>query len=237
MPLLHMHMTWAKWDKCQTRSQLVKERIANIVSGYPIQKREHGLTSPFQVCILYAMYICSAISCSKPSQQAVLHCFRRYLLVSSFHYVRSDSQSLCSVRTPRALLRGTHHHGRRHSRELTQSIPWGRMVEQVASQAPCRPIKEISTNLFVHGVLSNEEETLTLKCENHCWGSCQIRSSDWLLKVTHCQVPIVQPCPRLPRAWSDWSWVVMLGPIEWFCWSEPFRQEDIHTWISKSFRL
>ena len=122
-------------------------------------------SSVYTLC--YVHLFCNFMLKTKPASCFAL--FRRYLLFSSFHYVRSDSQSLCSVRTPRALLRGTHHHGRRHGRELTQSIPWGRMVEQVASQAPCRPIKEISTNLFVHGVLSNEGETLTLKCENHCW--------------------------------------------------------------------
>ena len=217
-------MTWAKWDKCQTRSLLVKERIANIVSGYPIQKHEYGLTSPFQVCTLCCVHLfCNFMLKTKPCWLFCISPLFAFLIFPSDFHV-SGSQNLCSVRTPRALLRSTHHYGGRHSRELTQRIPWGRMVEQVASQAPCRPSKKSQQiSLFTEFCQMKSEMWKSLL------GACQIRSSDWLLKVTHFQVPIVQPCHVCHGRG--------VTGLEWFCWSEPFRQEDIHTWISKSFRL
>lgn len=236
MPLLHMHIDLSEVGQVSNAKPVGKGKDCKYCFRLSNSEErtwpDFTFSSVYTLC--YVHLFCNFMLKTKPASCFAL--FRRYLLFSSFHYVRSDSQSLCSVRTPRALLRGTHHHGRRHSRELTQSIPWGRMVEQVASQAPCRPIKEISQiSLFT--------EFCQMKGKRWLWNVKIIvgSMSDQILRLitqSHALPGANRTTlPRLPRAWSDWSWLVMLGPIEWFCWSEPFRQEDIHTWISKSFRL
>ncbi len=143
-----------------------KGKIANIVSGYAIQKPWHRLTLPFQVYTLYCVHhFCNFMLETKPASCFAVVCFLHFFSISgsSFHVRSFDGlQSLCSVRIPRALLRCTHHYHRRRGRELTQRIPWCRMVEQVASQAPCRPSKNS------HGVLLNEEKHQVWNVQNHC---------------------------------------------------------------------